>query len=63
MKKSYFLLFLALITTALLNAQNSEVNGSVSGADGLSIPGANVLIQGSSTGTTTDFDGNFSHFC
>ncbi|MDA9330216.1 TonB-dependent receptor [bacterium] len=60
MKKSYFLLFLALITTALLNAQNSEVNGSVSGADGLSIPGANVLIQGSSTGTTTDFDGNFS---
>lgn len=60
MKKSYFLLFLALITTALLNAQNSEVNGSVSGLDGLSIPGANVLIQGSSTGTTTDFDGNFS---
>ena len=60
MKKSYFLLFLALITTALLNAQNSEVNGSVSGVDGLSIPGANVLIQGSSTGTTTDFDGNFS---
>ena len=60
MKKSYFLLILALITTALLNAQNSEVNGSVSGADGLSIPGANVLIQGSSTGTTTDFDGNFS---
>jgi TonB-linked SusC/RagA family outer membrane protein len=60
MKKSYFLLILALITTAFLNAQNSEVNGSVSGADGLSIPGANVLIQGSSTGTTTDFDGNFS---
>ena len=60
MKKSYFLLFLALITTALLNAQNSEVNGSVSGVDGLSIPGANVLIQGSNTGTTTDFDGNFS---
>jgi len=60
MKKSYFLLFLALITTALLNAQNSEINGSVSGADGLSIPGANILILGSSTGTTTDFDGNFS---
>jgi TonB-linked SusC/RagA family outer membrane protein len=60
MKKSYFLLILALITTAFLNAQNSEVNGSVSGVDGLSIPGANVLIQGSSTGTTTDFDGNFS---
>jgi len=60
MKKSYFLLILALITTAFLNAQNSEVNGSVSGVDGLSIPGANVLIQGSNTGTTTDFDGNFS---
>jgi TonB-linked SusC/RagA family outer membrane protein len=60
MKKSYFLLFLALITTTLLNAQNSEINGSVSGADGLSIPGANILILGSSTGTTTDFDGNFS---
>ena len=60
MKKSYFLLILALITTAFLNAQNSEINGSVSGVDGLSIPGANVLIQGSNTGTTTDFDGNFS---
>jgi len=60
MKKSYFLLILALITTAFLNAQNSEVNGSVSGVDGLSIPSANVLIQGSNTGTTTDFDGNFS---
>ena len=60
MKKSYFLLILTLITTAFLNAQNSEVNGSVSGVDGLSIPGANVLIQGSNTGTTTDFDGNFS---
>ena len=60
MKKSYFLLVLALITTAFLNAQNSEVNGSVSGVDGLPIPGVNVLIQGSNTGTTTDFDGNFS---
>ncbi|MEK9782903.1 MAG: carboxypeptidase-like regulatory domain-containing protein, partial [Flavobacteriales bacterium] len=35
------------------------VNGTVSSEDG-PLPGATVVVQGTSAGTTTDFDGNFS---
>ena len=59
MKKSNFLLFLALIATTVLSAQ-SVLNGTVSGADGQPIPGANVVVQNTNNGTTTDFDGKFS---
>ncbi|TPN86225.1 TonB-dependent receptor [Aquimarina algicola] len=43
-------------------AQNTiEVKGKVVGAaDNLAIPGVSVLIQGTSRGTSTDFDGNYS---
>ncbi len=40
-------------------AQN-QVSGIVTGADGVSVPGVNVLIKGSLTGTTTDIDGKYS---
>ena len=59
MKKSNFFLLLALFATAVLSAQ-SVLKGTVKGADGQPIPGANILVQGTSNGTTTDFDGNFS---
>lgn len=59
MKKSNFILLMALFVTTVLSAQN-VLNGTVSGADGLPIPGANILVQGTNNGTTTDFDGNFS---
>ena len=35
------------------------VNGTVSSEDG-PLPGATIVVQGTSAGTTTDFDGNFS---
>lgn len=60
MKKSYFLIFFAFLATTFLSAQNSTINGTVSGEDGMPIPGANVLVQGTNSGTTTDFDGKFS---
>ena len=38
-----------------------RINGTVTGADDNSpIPGVNVLLQGSTTGTVTDIDGNYS---
>ena len=55
MKKSNFLLLLALIATTVLSAQ-SVLNGTVSGTDGQPIPGANVVVQNTNNGTTTDFD-------
>ena len=59
MKKSNFLILLALFATTLLSAQ-SVLTGTVSGTDGQPIPGANVVVQNTNTGTTTDFDGKFS---
>tara|TARA_R110002124_G_scaffold138798_1_gene302797 strand:- start:19668 stop:22574 length:2907 start_codon:yes stop_codon:yes gene_type:complete len=38
----------------------STVNGTITDAsNGVAIPGANVIIQGTSNGTTSDFDGNY----
>ena len=35
------------------------VTGIVSDENGVPLPGANVVIDGTSTGVSTDFDGNF----
>ncbi len=40
-------------------AQERRVTGKVSGPDG-AVPGANVVLKGSSTGTATDANGAFS---
>lgn len=40
--------------------QQFEVTGSVVDKDGVPLAGANVLEKGTSNGTQTDFDGNFS---
>ncbi|MFI0428205.1 carboxypeptidase-like regulatory domain-containing protein [Mariniflexile sp. HMF6888] len=36
------------------------VSGTVYDESGTPLPGVNVMVKGTSTGTTTDFDGNFS---
>ncbi|SDB27087.1 TonB-linked outer membrane protein, SusC/RagA family [Flavobacteriaceae bacterium MAR_2010_188] len=42
-------------------AQTRTVTGTVTGAeDNIPIPGVNVIVQGTSRGVTTDFDGNYS---
>ncbi|MCY4266409.1 MAG: carboxypeptidase-like regulatory domain-containing protein, partial [Flavobacteriaceae bacterium] len=48
----------ALMCSFALNAQRTVI-GTVTSADG-PLPGASVVIQGTTTGTGTDFDGNFS---
>lgn len=40
--------------------QEIEVNGTVSSEDGIPLPGASIIIEGTTIGTQTDFDGNFS---
>ena len=59
MKKSNFLILLGLFATTLLSAQ-SVLKGTVSGADGQPVPGANIVVLNTNNGTTSDFDGNFS---
>ena len=36
------------------------VSGTVTDSDGAPLPGANVLVKGTTNGTQTDFDGNYS---
>ncbi len=43
-----------------LPARDVTVTGRVTGDDGQGLPGVNVLIKGSSTGTTTDASGNYT---
>ncbi len=49
--------FLSIIT---LNAQELAITGTVSAEDGSTLPGVNVVVQGTETGTTTDNDGKFT---
>ncbi len=57
---SLFLLFVALVPGRLI-AQDTIVRGKVTNAaTGDPIPFASVVFKGGTTGTATDFDGNFS---
>lgn len=61
MKTRLKLLLLLLFVTSSIYAQIVTVSGVVTSADdGLPLPGANVIILGTSRGTSTDFDGNYS---
>ena len=51
---------LGILITQLSFAQQKTVSGNVTDADGLPLPGATVLIENTSRGVATDFDGNFS---
>lgn len=53
------LLFAALVNAGLY-AQERLVTGKVTGADGAGLPGVNVTLKGTSTGTITDVEGAFS---
>jgi len=37
----------------------STISGTVTDADGAPLPGANILVKGTTNGTQTDFDGNY----
>ena len=58
--KKLFLLLAALITTITVMAQNQTVSGTVTSADGEPLAGATVLGVGTTIGTATDVDGNFT---
>jgi iron complex outermembrane receptor protein len=57
--KKIILTLTCLFSISAMLAQ-TEISGTVTDNSGVPIIGANVLIVGSSSGATTDFDGNFS---
>lgn len=57
----YGLLFIAITAVSTENTHGQTVTGTVTSAeDGLPLPGVNVLIKGTSTGTITDLNGKYS---
>jgi len=60
MKNFILILFIAFFSWHS-NAQEKEISGTVTTADdGLPLPGASVIIKGTSSGAQTDFDGLYT---
>ena len=58
-KKSNWLCMLFLLGISWTFAQEKTITGNVTDQDGQPLPGANILVQGTTTGTQSDFDGNY----
>ena len=54
----YLILSVTLLISGLIHAQKT-ISGQISDANGL-LPGVSIIEKGTSNGTTSDFDGNFS---
>jgi TonB-linked SusC/RagA family outer membrane protein len=59
-KFSGILTLILAFVVQLTFAQEKTISGTVSDSSGLPLPGATVLVKGTSTGTSTDFDGKYS---
>src|SRR5690606_12624595 len=59
-KFSGFLTLILALIVQFTFAQENTVTGVVTDQDGLPLPGASVLVKGTSNGTQTDFDGNYT---
>ena len=62
MKRFFFLAFLLLTFVGYsLQGQGTEIKGKVTATDdGTALPGVSVVVPGSTIGSVTDFDGNYS---
>ena len=57
--KNYLLIFILLCCFSGF-AQQQTISGVITDDQDMPLPGASVLIKGTTTGTQTDFDGNYS---
>ncbi|MBT8317557.1 MAG: TonB-dependent receptor, partial [Lutibacter sp.] len=58
-KRQFILAIFSLFTMAIF-AQSYQVTGTVTDSDNQPLPGVSVTIEGTSRGTTTDFDGKYA---
>ena len=58
-KISMLLFVFALFSSALFAQTKVSVTGTVTGNDGLPLPGVSVVIKGTTRGVSTDFDGKY----
>ncbi|WP_421810149.1 SusC/RagA family TonB-linked outer membrane protein [Flagellimonas sp.] len=58
--KKWMILVLFICTCTIALAQEKTVTGTVTDQNGLPLPGVNIVVSGTNTGTQTDFDGNYA---
>ena len=49
-----------ITTNERLSQQQKTISGKITSATGEPVPGATVVVKGTTTGTVTDFDGNYT---
>ena len=59
-KFSGFLTLLLALVVQLTFAQEKTISGTVTDNTGLPLPGVNIIVKGTTNGTQSDFDGNYS---
>src|SRR5690606_34931984 len=59
-KSNGLLTFCMALIVHLTFAQDKTISGNVTDDSGLPLPGVNILVDGTTTGTQTDFDGNYT---
>ena len=59
-KFSGILTLLLALVVQFTFAQGKAVSGNVSDDSGMPVAGVNIIVQGTSNGTQSDFDGNYS---
>ena len=58
--KRFLLSMMLMAVCTIMYAQQQEITGSVVDPSGEGVIGATVMVKGTSNGTITDFDGNFT---
>ncbi len=57
---NWFWVFILLVPLKVFS-QEAQISGTVSDAnEGISLPGVNIFVKGTTVGTTSDFDGKFT---
>lgn len=58
--RNVFLVLLLAVSQLAMGQDNIQVTGKIIDSDGLGIPGVTIVIKGTTTGLTSDIDGNYS---
>nr|WP_298923747.1 SusC/RagA family TonB-linked outer membrane protein [uncultured Allomuricauda sp.] len=59
-RKVLYAFAMSVIAITSVAAQEKNFSGTVTDTQGLPLPGVNIVVEGTTNGTQTDFDGNYS---
>lgn len=57
---TFFIVGILVLSQLSAFAQKRSISGTITGEDKLSIPGASIVVKGTTIGTVTNFDGKFT---